>query len=229
MDSQAPPPALSPEQRSLQKRRKRLISSTAFGVLIALAGGGVWAYFSYRPAQAQVLEREGTSLLGPGHYQEAVDRFNQALELQPNRSGIYAKRGLAYQNLGRMDLALQDYETALLADPNLTAVFTARGIIYRERGDLPKAIEEFSRALKIHEDPDTYYERAQTYDLQGEHGKAIADFDNVIARLRDAPHVLRARAQSKLKLGDREGYEADLAEARAFETRAYGAVIGAKQ
>jgi tetratricopeptide (TPR) repeat protein len=220
MDLKAAPPPLTAEQRQLRRRRRRLVSYTALGVLVVLAGGGVWAYYATIPLRAAARVREGASLMSPGHFQEAVDRFNEALKISPGFEDVYARRGLAYQNLGRIDLALEDYQMALYADPRQPPVLTARGIIYRGRGEIQRAIDEFSKALAIREDSDTYYERAQTYALLGENRKAVEDFDKVVAALRDAPHVLRARAAVRLKLGDRPGYELDVAAARDFELRA---------
>ncbi len=135
MDLKAAPPPLTAEQLQLRRRRRRLLSYTALGVLVALAGGGVWAYFATLSLRAAARVREGASLMSPGHFQEAVDRFNQALEISPGFEDVYARRGLAYQNLGKIDLALEDYQTALYANPYQPAVLTARAVIYRGRGD----------------------------------------------------------------------------------------------
>src|SRR5258708_23222707 len=109
-----------------------------------------------------------------------------------------------------MDLALADYESALLANSQQPAVLTARGIIYRGRGEYQKAIDEFNRALAMDDDSDAYYERAQTYELLGENRKALEDFDRVVAALRDAPHLLRARALGKKNLGDEARYRTEV-------------------
>src|SRR5258708_39180735 len=219
MDSKAAPPPLTTEQLQLRRRRRRLVSYTALGVLVTLAGGGVWAYVASLRPRAVALVSEGTSLMSPGHFQEAVGRFNEALRISPHLENVYARRGFAYQNLGKIDLALQDYQAALSANPRQPAVLTSRALIYRARGELQKAVDELSLALTMSDDPDTYYERAQTYALLGENQKAVEDFDKVVEALRDAPHVLRARAAAKLKLGDETGSQADLAAAQDFEER----------
>jgi tetratricopeptide (TPR) repeat protein len=135
---------------------------------------------------------------------------------------------MAYQNLGKADLAMKDYDRALIVDSNQAAVLTSRGMIYRGRGELQKAIDEFTKALALRDDSDTYFERAQTYDVMKDYPKAIADLDKVVAALRDAPHVLRARALMKQKLGDRAGYLEDLAAAEGFEKRAKSGQEGPK-
>ncbi len=217
------------EDQRIVRRRRRLVSYTAVVVLLILAGGGVWAYFSYKTYRAPLLIHESSILMAPGHYQEALDRLNEALRVDPTRRDIFAQRGFAYQNLGKPDLALEDYERALLIDSHQPSVLVARGMIYRGRGELPRAIAEFTKSLEMRENPDTYYERAQTYTLMEENRKAIADLDKVVEALRDAPHVLRARALLKEKLGDQAGFQADLAAAQEFERRAVRGEGGGKK
>jgi len=229
MHAKAAPPPLTEEQRRVRTGRRRLLSYTAFFVLVALAAGGVWIYRSVLPYRAAERVREGATLMVPGRFQEAVDKFNEALQVDPTRTDVYARRGMAYQNLGRMDLALEDFERALLVDSRQPAVLTSRGILYRSRGEFRKAVGEFTKSLALREDTDTYFERAQAHQLMDENREALADLDKVVAALRDAPHALRARAALKLKLGDQLGSQEDLASARAFETRSTRATTETKE
>src|SRR6266700_7045916 len=130
MHPKAPLEQLTEQQRAI-RRRRRLVSYTALGAFLVLAGGGVWSYFAYRTYRAPSLLRESGKLMAPGHYQEAVDRLNEALRIDPNRQDVFAQRGLAYQNMGKMDLALADFDRALLVDSQQPAILTARGMIYR--------------------------------------------------------------------------------------------------
>src|SRR5205085_11163151 len=125
---------------------------TAVVASLILAGGGVWAYLAYRTYRAPALILEGGHLMAPGHYQEALDRLNEAVRVDPNRRDVYAQRGFAYQNLGKTDLALKDFERALLVDSHQPAVLTARGMIYRSRGELPRALDEFTKSLEMRGD-----------------------------------------------------------------------------
>jgi len=219
MDSKENVPLLSEEQLTV-RRRRRLMYYTALAVLLILAVGGVWGYYASLPYRAEARVREGLNLMNLGYSQAAIDSFNQALQLDPSRTDVYQRRGLAYQNLGKTEMALQDYDRAPVASSNQAAVLTARGIIDRGRGELQKAVDEFTKALAIRDDSDTHYERAQTYELMHEYQKAIADMDIVVTALRDATHILRARAFLKQQVGDDVGSRADFAAAQAFEKRA---------
>ncbi len=214
-----PAPALTSEQKNLRQRRTRLLMITGLVLTLAAAGGGVYYYIASAPQRAEAEFRSGMSMMTPGNYHLAVQHFNRALELEPDMKEVYAQRGLAYQNQGQIEQAMQDFDRALALNPKDSVVLTARGIVYRDHKDPKKAIDEFSRVIDVRGDTDAYYERAQAYEAIGEYGKAIADFDKVIKDLQNAPHVLRARALAKRKMGDETGFKADMASAYALELR----------
>lgn len=212
-------PALTSEQRDLRQRRSRLLVITGVVLTFAAIGGGAYYYIASAPLRAASEFRAGMSMMTPGNYHLAVQHFNRALDLAPDMEGVYAQRGLAYQNQGQTDAAMQDFDRALALNPKDGVVLTARGMVYRDRKDLNKAIEEFSKVIEVRADTDAYYERAQAYEAIGEHAKAIADFDKVIQDLQNAPHVLRARALAKQRMGDEAGFKADIEAAFAIEIR----------
>jgi tetratricopeptide (TPR) repeat protein len=214
-----PAPALTSEQKDLRQRRTRLLTLTALVVTLAAAGGGVYYYTASAPQRAETQFRAGMSMMTPGNYHLAVQHFNRALEISPDMTQVYAQRGVAYQNQGQIEAAMQDFDRALAANPKDSVVLTARGVVYRDRNDLNKAIDEFSRVIDVRGDTDAYYERAQAYEAIGDHTKALADFDKVIQDLQNAPHALRARALVKKKMGDEDGFKADVEAAVAQELR----------
>ena len=62
-------------------------------------------------------------------------------------------------------------------------------------------------------------QRGLAYEAAGEHRKAVADYDDAIAEMRDAPYAYRARALAKDALGDVEGAKADREAAQRIESR----------
>jgi tetratricopeptide (TPR) repeat protein len=209
-----------PEDQALHRRRMRLLVGTIAGLALAAVGIGVFFYQASAPERAAKEYQAGTALMTPGHYQEAVARFNRALDISPELTDVYLERGIAHQNLGETDAALADFERALDVNPRQASVYTMRATIYRDRKDFEHALDDLSKALAIQKTAETYYERAQTYESMGEHQKAIADFEVVMQGLGDAPHLLRARALAKKNMGDEAGSKADMEAAQASERRA---------
>jgi len=90
-------------------------------------------------------------------------------------------------------------------------------MIYLEKHDQRQALGELNKSIAIHPTIEAYYQRGQILEAQGDHQKAIADYDLAIAQARDAPYVYRARALAKENLGDHDGASADRATAADIE------------
>ena len=70
-------------------------------------------------AAAEVLYVQAHNLANEGRYDEAIEKYNKAIELNPNYAIAYAGRGQAYFKLGQYDLAIPDLAKAIELDPNL--------------------------------------------------------------------------------------------------------------
>jgi tetratricopeptide (TPR) repeat protein len=214
-----PPPAVgrAPRTPEQARRLRRILVSILSLALLAVAGWLVIRYIVSAPERAEAKFQEGMHLMAPATYQDAIARFDQAIAIAPRHAQALYQRGMAKRTLGRADEALSDFTQAAGADPSLAAAYIARGFIYRERGNIKGALDEFSRAIEIKPAIEGFYERGQTWESLGEHQKAIADYDEAIAIMRDAPYVYRARALVKREIGDQAGSEADRAMALQFE------------
>jgi tetratricopeptide (TPR) repeat protein len=108
--------------------------------------------------------RQGDILLGDKKYDEAVERFNAALEIMPNHRGALMGRAIAHLQSGHDDEAeaeftyLIDYLTKNLVPDDATGVavlagaYANRGILYDRTGRYNKALADYREALKIDED-----------------------------------------------------------------------------
>jgi tetratricopeptide (TPR) repeat protein len=217
-----PPPAVkgpqvSPEVMALRKRQRRLILISV-GVLVAI-GAGVWVYIyiSNAPQRADLEFQAGMKSMGPGKYPDAIAHFTKALSISGQLPNAYLERGNAYRSLGDMDAALADYQAAADMNPSLAAAHNGIAIIYVERKDTRHALEEFNKSLSLQPTVEAYYQRGQILEAQGEHEKAIADYDRAIAEQPDAPYMYRARALSKQNMGNLDGAHEDRMTAMQIE------------
>jgi tetratricopeptide (TPR) repeat protein len=157
--------------------------------------------------------------MGPGTYPQAISFFNRAIAIWPEFADAYLSRGIAEHNLGQTHSASIDLEKSSDLNPNLTRAYDERGRMYLEKGDTRRAIDEFTKSLHIQPTTDGYYARGLAYEAAGEHQKAVADYDDAIAEMRDAPYAYRARALAKDALLDVEGAKADRETAQRIESR----------
>jgi tetratricopeptide (TPR) repeat protein len=202
---------------ALRHRQRRLVIISA-GVLLALAAaGGVFAYIESAPERSDKEFQEGMKLMRPGKYPEAVAHFTRALEIAGQRADAYLERGNAHRSLGEADAALTDFQAAADLNTSLAAAHNGIAMIYIERKDSRHALEELNKSLALEPNIEAFYQRAEILEGQGEHQKAIADYDQAISVARDAPYMYRARAMAKEKLGDLEGAHADRLAAAQIE------------
>ncbi len=215
--SKAPPPPPTAEQRAQRQKQKRLVLA-ALGILFALVvAWQVYEYVASAPQRAEALVQEGRMSLSPGHYEQAIEMFGKALEIDANSWNAYLQRGIAQQNLKLFDPALDDFQKALLLKPDLLEARTARGEIFRQKGDLPHAIEELNKVIELKPTVEAHNTRGMAYAELGQHDKAVVDFTWIIDEIRDAPFAYFARARSKRAMGDIAGADADDNAANGFD------------
>jgi spermidine synthase len=71
-----------------------------------------------RPEDFVTLNNYGLFLTERGRYQEALDRFNDAIEINPENVQAYVGIGEAYRQSGNIPKAMDWYRRALRLDPN---------------------------------------------------------------------------------------------------------------
>jgi len=64
------------------------------------------------------LVNAGNSYAKKEEYDEAIDEYNKAIEIDPELMDGYNNRGLAYHNKGQYDKALSDLNKALEINPD---------------------------------------------------------------------------------------------------------------
>lgn len=85
-------------------------------------------------------------------YAEAVDKYNLAIELQPQNADIYSDRAVAYFHLKKLNLSLMDMNKAQKLDPNNSYRYSSRAYIKDACGDVEGAIADYRKTIEL--DPD---------------------------------------------------------------------------
>lgn len=216
-----PPPALNrPTDLKViaQRRRQRKLIMITLGFFLAM--GAAWAAFSYiqsAPQRAENEFQEGMKLMRPGKYPDAISHFTRTLSISHDRADAYLERGNAHRYLDEKDAALADFQAAADLNPNLVEAHNGIAIIANTRHDLRRALEELNKSIALQPNVEAYYQRGEVLEAQGEHTKAIEDFDKAIAQVRDSPYMYLARAMAKQNLGDLEGARQDRETAKEIE------------
>lgn len=93
---------------------------------------------------------EGVGLQYQGRYEEAIDKFTDAITENPYYAKAYYERGLSYYELGDLAAAITEIEEARNQGLNDTNINWNLGWTYYLAGDYAKAIETNERILAEH-------------------------------------------------------------------------------
>ena len=96
----------------------------------------------------QVYFQLGYVAYGNQEYQESIEHYDKAIELDPN-DGRYNNRGNSYRDLGQHQRAIEDYDKAIDLDPNDAAAYYNRGNAYKELGQASKAQQDWDKARSL--------------------------------------------------------------------------------
>lgn len=144
---------------------------------------------------------EGDALYKNKKFDEAIEEYTKAIQLDKKNARAYAGRGRIYGYKRNYDPAIADLETALRIAPKaedrldsraislmgdmdrkeLIDNYKARGQGYTDKRDYDKALADFNSALKV--DPQNasiYQERGRAYMKMDDLDKSLADYASAI-------------------------------------------------
>lgn len=172
----------------------------------------------------------GADLYDRHQYDQAIDAFNNAIQLKPDYAEAFFRRGDAYDEKGQYDEAITDYDQALRLQPDYADAFHYRGLAYQHKKQYDLAIKDYNQALKLNpNDAYAYNSRGSVYQNRGDYDLAIQDYNqalNLDSNLADAYYnrglAYEQRGQYARALQDFDQYlkvDPNDADANASRTR----------
>ncbi|OAP56294.1 hypothetical protein AYL99_09473 [Fonsecaea erecta] len=98
---------------------------------------------------ADALKAEGNKAFAAKDFQTAVDKFSQAIELDPTNHVLYSNRSGAYASLKEYQKALDDANKTTELKPDWAKGWGRKGAAQHGLGDLVGAKDAFEEALKL--------------------------------------------------------------------------------
>jgi len=141
----------------------------------------------------------GVDLQSRQLYDQALDEYNLALQLDPNNASILVNLGTAYQAKGDFDNATVRYKQALQLDPNnssakqglqtasaqsqdkqLKDISTAGDILFKQ-GKYDEALQKYKQLLDLNpQSAVAHFDLGATYQAKGDLDAAIDAYHNAI-------------------------------------------------
>jgi type IV pilus biogenesis/stability protein PilW len=139
-----------------------LQSSICAGLLLILgllSWQRTWAYESNETLWTDTLASNqdswaaqfnlGNDFLKKGQVDEAMARFQKALEIDPNYADAHSNLGLVLYRKGQVEKAIFEYQKALGIDPNNAKTHNDLGAALYQIGQVDEAMIQFQKALGI--------------------------------------------------------------------------------
>ncbi|MCJ1438712.1 Hsp90 cochaperone [Xylographa pallens] len=98
---------------------------------------------------ADALKAEGNKAFAAKNFDEAIEKFTQAIELEPTNHVLYSNRSGAYASLKDFDKALEDANKTTELKPDWAKGWGRKGSALHGTGDLVGALDAFEEAMKL--------------------------------------------------------------------------------
>ena len=115
-----------------------------------------------------------------GEYDEAIDFYNKAIELDPNNADYYYGRGLARFKSRDNTGAIQDSDKAIELNPKNYKYYALRGYARRNLKDNRGAILDYTEAIRYRKYANYYEIIAELYLELGNKDKAVDYYQKAI-------------------------------------------------
>lgn len=94
----------------------------------------------------RILDRKGFALHSLMLYDEAIECYDKALQIEPNLAFIWNNKGIALHNLKKYGDAIKCYDRAIEIDPSYTYAWLSKGRVLDVLGRHKEARRCFKRA-----------------------------------------------------------------------------------
>ena len=104
------------------------------------------------PSRQLAPERRADIYMARKMYREAVESYNDAIELTPRAARLYNKLGIAYHHQLMLDDARKSYERATKIDKEFAQAINNLGTVYYAKRRYKKAAGTYRKALQLSPD-----------------------------------------------------------------------------
>jgi tetratricopeptide (TPR) repeat protein len=92
---------------------------------------------------------DGASNLNTGKPEKALEDFNRAIKIDPQKAAGYLGRANTLNIMGRYQEAIDDYDRTLDINPQLANAYINRASAYSHLGAYEKAIVDYEKGLEL--------------------------------------------------------------------------------
>jgi tetratricopeptide (TPR) repeat protein len=133
------------------------------------------------------LADEGIALFRQRRYKEAAEKLEKAIDLEPDKVGLWNLHAQALANTGEYEEALKSVEVAAALDDSNHLNWQLKGTILMRKGDLEESKKAIDKSLELNKSSVNYTLRGQVdYNLKN-YEEAMDFFEEALNRDPDNP------------------------------------------
>ncbi|KAG7696794.1 hypothetical protein KL930_002756 [Ogataea haglerorum] len=102
--------------------------------------------------KAESLKLEGNRAMAARNFEQAIEKYTEALNLFPSNAVYLSNRAAAYSSFGKHDLALKDAQKATEFAPNYAKAWSRMGLAKYALGDIEGSMKAYERGLEVEGD-----------------------------------------------------------------------------
>ena len=134
------------------------------------------------PSQSNALFFLGNVYLALARFEDAVIKYDLAIQLDPDFAPQHNNRGNALQEMHRFDEALVSYSKAISLDPSYGDALNNQGNVLVELNKFEEALLSYTKAINLNSsDSELFFNRGICFDKLKRFDDALADYDYAIA------------------------------------------------
>ena len=138
-----------------------------------------------------------------GRLQEALEAFDNAIELKPDFALAYSLRGAIYYMLGNYEQAIKDLSQDIELKPDSPFAYIFRGAAQEMHGNYQEAIKDYTKAIELKPDyAEAYKLRGLAYGKLNNDQQVIKDLSKAIELKPDYAEAYTLRAAFYSALGN---------------------------
>jgi tetratricopeptide (TPR) repeat protein len=147
---------------------------------------------------------------------EAVDDFNQSIQISPESATVYNNRGNALMDLGHPDEAVKDFDRAIALSPNYGAAYNNRGNAHAALAQYEPAFQDYRKAVELMPTSAVALNgRGKAHATLQRYHAAVRDYSRALALNTKYDAAYENRGEAYLALGRDNEAAADFTQALA--------------
>lgn len=103
-------------------------------------------------SKAEALKIEGNKAMAVKNYDEALQKYTEAIELNPNNPLYYSNRAAAYSQVNKPSQAATDARRAISLDPTYSKAYSRLGLALYALGDTQGSLNAYEQGLRAEGD-----------------------------------------------------------------------------